>query len=94
MVVSFGIKSLSKDKSFGVKLKDLQGAIDPKRFVGRAPEQVDEFLRDVITPLFAGEKAKSERLKVPSARSPLSQTGTCGAMFLSSTIQARISADP
>ncbi len=55
------LERLSKDKSFGVKLKDLQGAIDPKRFVGRAPEQVDEFLRDVITPMFAGETAKSER---------------------------------
>jgi adenylosuccinate lyase len=52
---------LSKDKSFGVKLKDLEGTIDPKRFVGRAPEQVDEFLRDVITPLFAGESVRSER---------------------------------
>ena len=55
------LQRLAKDKSFGVKLKDLQGAIDAKRFVGRAPEQVDEFLRDVITPLFAGETAKSER---------------------------------
>ena len=55
------LERLSRDKSFGVKLKDLQGAIDPKRFVGRAPEQVDEFLRDVITPLFAGDTAKSER---------------------------------
>jgi adenylosuccinate lyase len=55
------LQRLAKDKSFGVKLKDLQGAIDPKRYVGRAPEQVDEFLRDVITPLFAGETAKSER---------------------------------
>jgi adenylosuccinate lyase len=52
---------LAGDKSFGVKLKDLEGAIDPKRFVGRAPEQVDEFLRDVITPLFAGHTAKQER---------------------------------
>jgi hypothetical protein len=39
-------------------------------------------------------KMKSERLKVPSLRSLLSHTGTCGAMFFSSTIQARISADP
>ena len=52
---------LAGDKAFGVKLKDLEGAIDPKRFIGRAPQQVDEFLRDVITPLFAGETAKSER---------------------------------
>jgi adenylosuccinate lyase len=55
------LERLSKDKSFGVKLKDLEGAIDPKRFVGRAPEQVDEFLRDVVTPLFAGETARPGR---------------------------------
>ena len=52
---------LAGDKSFGVKVKDLKGAIDPKRFVGRAREQVDEFLRDVITPMFAGETAKPDR---------------------------------
>jgi adenylosuccinate lyase len=54
---------LARDKSFGVKLKDLEGALDAKRFVGRAPEQVDEFLRDVVTPMFAGETASSERLE-------------------------------
>src|SRR2546430_2699356 len=54
------LERLAKDKSFGVKLKDLGSAIEPKRFVGRAPEQVDEFLRDVITPLFAGETVSSE----------------------------------
>ena len=52
---------LAKDKDFGVSLGDLEGVIDPRRFVGRAPEQVDEFLRDVVTPLFAGEGARSER---------------------------------
>jgi adenylosuccinate lyase len=55
------LQRLAGDKTFGVKLKDLEGTIDPKRFVGRAPEQVDEFLRDVITPLFAGDIAKPER---------------------------------
>ena len=57
------LERLAHDKSFGVKLKDLGSAIEPKRFVGRAPEQVDEFLRDVITPLFAGEPVSSERLE-------------------------------
>jgi adenylosuccinate lyase len=52
---------LAKDKGLGVSLKDLEGVIDPRRFVGRAPEQVDQFLRDVVTPLFAGESAQSER---------------------------------
>lgn len=55
------LERLGRDKSFGVKMKDLEGAIDPKRFVGRAPEQVDEFLRDVITPLFAGDSARADR---------------------------------
>ncbi len=55
------LERLGRDKAFGVKMKDLEGAIDPKRFVGRAPEQVDEFLRDVITPLFAGDTAKADR---------------------------------
>jgi adenylosuccinate lyase len=55
------IQRLGRDKAFGVKVKDLEAAIDAKRFVGRAPQQVDEFLRDVITPLFAGDTAKSDR---------------------------------
>ncbi len=54
------LERLARDKTFGVKLKDLEGVIDATRFVGRAPEQVDEFLRDVITPLFAGETVRSE----------------------------------
>jgi adenylosuccinate lyase len=52
---------LAGDASFGVKLEDLEGVIDPRRFVGRATEQVDEFLRDVAAPLFAAEVARPER---------------------------------
>jgi adenylosuccinate lyase len=55
------LERLGRDRTFGLKMKDLEGAIDPKRFIGRAPEQVDEFLRDVITPLFAGDTAKADR---------------------------------
>jgi adenylosuccinate lyase len=55
------LERLGRDRSLGVKMKDLEGAIDPKRFVGRAPEQVDEFLRDVITPLFAGDTVRADR---------------------------------
>jgi adenylosuccinate lyase len=58
------LERLARDKSFGVKSKDLEGALDPKRFIGRAPQQVDEFLRDVITPLFAGYTANSEREEI------------------------------
>ena len=43
----------------------MQSALDPARFVGRAPEQVDEFLSDVIEPLLAGHtQAAREEVRV------------------------------
>ncbi len=44
---------LAADPAFGVPVTDLESALDPMRFVGRAPEQVDEFLEQVIDPLLA-----------------------------------------
>ena len=55
------LERLAADKSFGTSIADLRGAIDARRFTGRAAEQVDEFLRDVIAPLFAGDVAHSSR---------------------------------
>jgi adenylosuccinate lyase len=44
---------LAGDTAFNVPLADLESAIDARRFVGRAPEQVDEFLAEVVEPLLA-----------------------------------------
>ena len=52
---------LAADKSFGVSLSDLTGSIDARRFTGRAAQQVDEFLRDVVAPILAGENLRSSR---------------------------------
>ena len=42
---------LRKDPDFG-KVKDLlRDDTDPRRYVGRAPEQVDEFLRAEVDPV-------------------------------------------
>jgi adenylosuccinate lyase len=57
------IERLAADKSFGVQMGELQGVLNPRRFAGRAPEQVDEFLRDVIAPLFAGESSRASTLE-------------------------------
>ena len=38
---------------------DLTAAADPARYVGRAPQQVDEFLSDVVEPLIAGAPDRS-----------------------------------
>ncbi len=42
---------LAADAVFGVPMSDLENALDPSRFVGRAPEQVDEFLTEVVAPV-------------------------------------------
>jgi adenylosuccinate lyase len=48
------LERLAGDKTFGVSVDDLRSTLDPMRFVGRAPQQVDEFLAEVIEPLLAG----------------------------------------
>jgi adenylosuccinate lyase len=44
---------LAADGAFGVPVDELKSALDPNRFVGRAPQQVDEFLAEVIGPVLA-----------------------------------------
>lgn len=48
---------LAADPEYGVPLDDLRGVLSPDRFVGRAPQQVDEFLAEVVEPLLAGTPA-------------------------------------
>ncbi|HEX3160253.1 MAG TPA: adenylosuccinate lyase [Gemmatimonadaceae bacterium] len=45
---------LAADPAFSVGMDDLQAATDARRYVGRAPEQVDEFLAEVVEPILAG----------------------------------------
>ncbi|MGA7991238.1 MAG: adenylosuccinate lyase [Thermoanaerobaculia bacterium] len=44
---------IAADSSFGLTPAEIQAASDPARFVGRAPEQVDEFLDTEIEPILA-----------------------------------------
>ena len=50
-----------RDDAFGITRDELERAMDPSRFVGRAPEQVDEFLAEVVEPLLAGGRRRSGR---------------------------------
>ena len=45
---------LAADPAFGVPIDDLRAALDPRLFVGRAPEQVDEFLAEEVEPVLSG----------------------------------------
>jgi adenylosuccinate lyase len=49
------LERLAADPAFPAAADDLRRAIDPLRYVGRAAEQVDDFLSAVAGPLLAGE---------------------------------------
>ena len=53
------LQRLAEDTSFGVSGADLRASTDASRFVGRAPEQVDEFLAGVIRPILAASAGSS-----------------------------------
>jgi adenylosuccinate lyase len=51
---------LAGDKAWKVPIREMRDAIDPAAFVGRAPEQVDEFLAEVVAPLLEGTDLAAE----------------------------------
>ncbi|HYW31948.1 MAG TPA: adenylosuccinate lyase [Gemmatimonas sp.] len=56
---------LAADPDFGVPLSDLQALADPSRFVGRAPEQVDDFLSEEVAPVLAARvESELEEVRV------------------------------
>jgi adenylosuccinate lyase len=50
------MERIRQDALFDAVHSKLDGMIDPILFVGRAPEQVDEFLREEIDPLLEANK--------------------------------------
>lgn len=48
---------LARDAEYGVPLDDLLETLDARRFVGRASEQVTEFLREIVDPLLGVQAA-------------------------------------
>ena len=60
---------ISNDDAFGMDRDELDSLVDPHRFIGRAPEQVDRFLDDWVRPLldrFGADAA--QRLGDPDVR--------------------------
>ena len=52
------IDLIAADPSFGLSKEELQSTLQPSLYVGRAPRQVEVFLRDVVNPVL--EKNKDE----------------------------------
>jgi adenylosuccinate lyase len=61
------LERLAADPEFGVGLEDLRSVLEPKRYVGRAPQQVDEFLAEAVAPVLASPESlvgEREELRV------------------------------
>lgn len=45
------LELIAADPAFGLSLEELQKCMEPSRYVGRAPQQVEEFLSEVVQPI-------------------------------------------
>ena len=50
------LERIAADPAFGTTMEELQSIMNPRNFVGRAPEQVTEFLNEVIRPILDENK--------------------------------------
>jgi adenylosuccinate lyase len=56
---------IASDEAFGLTPEDLAALVDPRRFVGRAPEQVARFLDDHVAPMLARQSEQTVTLSEP-----------------------------
>ncbi len=45
------IRRIAQDEAFGMDMSALEGIMDPSLYIGRSPEQVDEFLNEMVRPV-------------------------------------------
>ncbi len=50
------LELIAADKSFNLTLEELEANMEPAKYVGRAPYQVNVFLRDVVNPVLDANK--------------------------------------
>ena len=50
------IERIAKEPMFGMSLEDLQKVLDPKKYVGRAPQQTEEYINEVVKPVIEANK--------------------------------------
>ena len=51
------IERIASDKAFGLTMDQLNKILAPKNFVGRAPEQTEEYIKEQVTPVIEQNKS-------------------------------------
>ena len=50
------LERIAADPAFGMTIEQLNAIMKPENFVGRAPEQTEEFIRDFVQPVLDQNK--------------------------------------
>lgn len=50
------VDRIAGDPAFGLTKEEIEAILEPKNFVGRAPEQTEEFIVEVVTPVLEANK--------------------------------------
>lgn len=50
------LELIAEDPAFNMSLEDLQKTMDPSKYVGRAPLQVEKFLEEIVNPILEENK--------------------------------------
>lgn len=57
---------IAGDDAFGLSADELQQMVDPMRFVGRAPSQVERFIEQAVTPVLERHRSNTMNLDAPT----------------------------
>ena len=50
------IERIANDSAFGMTKKEIEAILEPRNFVGRAPEQTEEFITEWVQPVLNANK--------------------------------------
>ena len=50
------VDRIAADPAFGMSKEEIEALLEPKNFVGRAPQQTEEFLAEVVQPILDSNK--------------------------------------
>ena len=50
------LELIAADPAFNMSLEDLQKTMEPSAYVGRAPLQVEKFLKEIVNPILEENK--------------------------------------
>ena len=50
------VDRIAADPAFGMSKEEIEALLEPKNFVGRAPEQTQEFISEVVAPILDANK--------------------------------------